>query len=727
MSQVLQPIKPVTYPHPTATTTAHNPQASSTLISPSTLASSSRPKRAAALASQAATLASAKSTRKKSSHSSSSSKKSGSHPSIKATPTTTTTGSPPQQSKPEQSSYKEHLPKDSNSQRVMAALPRSKRARRGGGPDESIHNSAQIETGEMHDLHPNSMTSNAVNGNGSAMGGPNGGASRSSIMTGIDTALTNGYSHHHITDTSMNGSMSHKNSQFQLPVSASSSISKIGNESNGSVREMINGLEREVFLIDSTSPPVQNYADRMTSSSIAKGKRKASPANSTATNLSANSAAAASKRRKKEELVAPPALTGSKAKTDQITTPRMQAYPPEYQAPKNQPFYRGAFDSDYAYQSPNGTRWTDSIENPYHPARWNLPVDDTEGHYIIREGNLVAGRYSIKSLLGQGTFGKVVRCKDTIKDREVAIKIIRSIQKYTDAAQIEIRVLKALREEDPANENKCIHLIDTFTYRNHVCIVSELLGQSVFDFLKDNSFSPFPSKNIWSFAKQLLRSVAFLHRLGLIHTDLKPENILLVSNDHTLVPLTKRANSRKKRVLRNSEIRLIDFGSATFNEEYHSQVVSTRHYRAPEIILQMGWSFPCDAWSIGCILIEFYTGEALFQTHDNLEHLAMMEAVLGIMPDDFRRKAETYRPAYFRNGGKLDFPNASTNKQSRKFVKAMHTIDELINSGPAYTKHDQRFRHLLKRLLTFDPHQRIKVDQALSHPYFDLLESEIPS
>lgn len=79
----------------------------------------------------------------------------------------------------------------------------------------------------------------------------------------------------------------------------------------------------------------------------------------------------------------------------------------------------------------------------------------------------------------------------------------------------------------------------------------------------------------------------------------------------------------------DTDIRLIDFGSATFEEEYHSSVVSTRHYRAPEIILGLGWSYPCDIWSIGCILVEFYTGDALFQTHDNLEHLAMMQAVCG--------------------------------------------------------------------------------------------------
>lgn len=67
-------------------------------------------------------------------------------------------------------------------------------------------------------------------------------------------------------------------------------------------------------------------------------------------------------------------------------------------------------------------------------------------------------------------------------------------------------------------------------------------------------------------------------------------------------------------------------------------MVSTRHYRAPEIILGLGWSYPCDVWSIGCILVEFFTGEALFQTHDNLEHLAMMEVVFRPMKDRMARQ-----------------------------------------------------------------------------------------
>lgn len=69
-------------------------------------------------------------------------------------------------------------------------------------------------------------------------------------------------------------------------------------------------------------------------------------------------------------------------------------------------------------------------------------------------------------------------------------------------------MLKTLQQNDPRNEHKCIHYIDTFDYENHVCIVTELLDISVFDFLKSNHYAPFPLKQIQSFARQLLDSVA---------------------------------------------------------------------------------------------------------------------------------------------------------------------------------------------------------------------------
>jgi len=114
----------------------------------------------------------------------------------------------------------------------------------------------------------------------------------------------------------------------------------------------------------------------------------------------------------------------------------------------------------------------------------------------------------IQKLLGQGTFGKVVQAHDRDAGRMVAIKVIRSVQKYRDASRIELRVLSTLAKNDSTNRNKCIHLRDCFDFLNHICIVTDLYGQSVFDFLKANSFVPFPSSQIQSFARQLLTSVA---------------------------------------------------------------------------------------------------------------------------------------------------------------------------------------------------------------------------
>lgn len=190
----------------------------------------------------------------------------------------------------------------------------------------------------------------------------------------------------------------------------------------------------------------------------------------------------------------------------------------------------------------------------------------------------------------------------------------------------------------------------------------------------------------------MLTFAAVLHDLQLIHTDLKPENILLKSQKYQAftynrnIPsssTTVNRHASQRRVLLDTEIRLIDFGSATFESEYHSTVVSTRHYRAPEIIMGLGWSYPCDIWSIGCILVEFFTGDALFQTHDNLEHLAMMEAVIGSKVDSYL--VQSVNKMSTRSGGnpaakyfkrlKLDYPTPATTRGSRRFVKAMKRLE----------------------------------------------------
>lgn len=75
----------------------------------------------------------------------------------------------------------------------------------------------------------------------------------------------------------------------------------------------------------------------------------------------------------------------------------------------------------------------------------------------------------------------------------------------------------------------------------------------------------------------------FLHSNKLTHTDLKPENILFVQSDYTEAYNPKI--KRDERTLINPDIKVVDFGSATYDDEHHSTLVSTRHYRAPEVIL----------------------------------------------------------------------------------------------------------------------------------------------
>ncbi|KAM6504252.1 Protein kinase-like domain containing protein [Amanita muscaria] len=191
---------------------------------------------------------------------------------------------------------------------------------------------------------------------------------------------------------------------------------------------------------------------------------------------------------------------------------------------------------------------------------------------------------------------------------------------------------------------------------------------------------------------------------------------------HIPVPGKRAAPPRTKRLLLSTDIRLIDFGSATFEQEYHSTVVSTRHYRAPEIILGLGWSYPCDAYSLGCILVEFFTGVALYQTHDNLEHLAMMEAVMGKMPERFARAGARSKPEFFKEGAKLDWPKPkSTTRQSKKEVRATRPLHDVI---PPVDPINKAFLNLVQKLLAFDPAQRITVREALNHPYFAMTISE---
>lgn len=338
-----------------------------------------------------------------------------------------------------------------------------------------------------------------------------------------------------------------------------------------------------------------------------------------------------------------------------------------------------------------------------------LPLeDDPEGHLIYKLGeglnpgsDFPHGRYKILSDLGEGTFGKVVECWDRREGKRVAIKVVRSVTKYREAAKLEIKVLHHLNNRDPEGFYHCVKLYSSFDYRKHVCMVFEKLGPSLYEQLRRNRFQPFPLDQVREYAFQLLESVNFVHNLTLIHTDLKPENILLVDSKQ-----------------QSNAIKLIDFGSATFETHHHSAVISTRHYRAPEVILGLGWTYPCDLWSIGCILVELYTGKALFQTHENLEHLAMMSGVLGPIPDSMVRRADRSGQKYFSRmaGGRssLNWPAGASSKESLRLVRNVQALPDISRCPEGHAS----FFDLVRRLLAFEPDTRCTSAEALKHPFF---------
>ncbi|XP_048489595.1 dual specificity protein kinase CLK2 isoform X4 [Plutella xylostella] len=339
--------------------------------------------------------------------------------------------------------------------------------------------------------------------------------------------------------------------------------------------------------------------------------------------------------------------------------------------------------------------------------------DDKDGHLVYWPGYVMGARYKIIDTLGEGTFGKVVEVKDLEMEHRMALKIIKNVEKYREAAKLEINVLEKLADVDPDCKNLCVKMLDWFEYHGHMCIAFEMLGQSVFDFLKDNNYQPYPLEQVRHIAYQLIYSVLFLHEHKLTHTDLKPENILFVDSDYEVVSVY--SSSKKKHDLRRvkrSDVRLIDFGSATFDHEHHSTIVSTRHYRAPEVILELGWAQPCDVWSIGCIMFELHLGITLFQTHDNREHLAMMERILGPIPYRMARKTRT---KYFYHG-KLDWDEKSS---AGRYVR--ENCKPLLRYLQNNSEETRQLFDLIARMLEYEPAQRITLRDALHHPFFSKL------
>ena len=358
--------------------------------------------------------------------------------------------------------------------------------------------------------------------------------------------------------------------------------------------------------------------------------------------------------------------------------------------------------------------------------------DDLEGHIVAKPGDKIKNRYEIIKQIGMGTFGKVFHCHDRKHKDMVAIKVVRRIERYVDSAKIEADILDDIYDRQSKQKaNCCLKLYSHFELDKHYFLVTEKLGHSLYDVMKMNRYKGFPMRMIRNIARQLLQAMRFLKSMNLIHTDLKVENVLFVGDLSTResdnetqndVPINDDDNkdngrnsfkesrtSSQAKYPESSTIKIIDFGGATYDDEKKSTIINTRQYRSPEVLLETKWSFPSDIWSVGCIIAEIYLGGLLFQTHNNLEHLALIERSCGLFPYRMLEVSPVSRE-YFDKRGKVRFYELHSDSQNH--VRGMKRIQDVFAID---RKRGDRsgIADLVKELLEIDPSRRMTASEAL--------------
>ncbi|KAJ1867714.1 serine/threonine protein kinase, CMGC, dual-specificity [Coemansia sp. RSA 989] len=358
--------------------------------------------------------------------------------------------------------------------------------------------------------------------------------------------------------------------------------------------------------------------------------------------------------------------------------------------------------------------------------------DDERGDYIVQMHDHLLYRYEILEVLGKGSFGQVLRARDHKTGDVVAVKIIRNRKRFHHQAQVEVKLLECLRRWDPSGAHHILQMTASFYFRSHLCIVMELLGMNLYEWLKAHQFAGTPAPLLRHFTVQMLQSLQLMGRHRIIHADLKPENILMAgqvpmpSRRATVHPLTQpQLGGDMQRGLYG--IKVIDLGSSCFETERVYTYIQSRFYRAPEVILGLPYGPGIDMWSLGCIVAELLTGYPLFPGENEREQLWCMLEVLGPPPPYLVERAprcgDFADAAPYGSQGAGVLANGAcvtggvairpyTNSKNKRRRAGARPLDQVLARA-----RDPRLVDFVARTLAWDPAQRLTPEDALRHPW----------
>ncbi|KAK4514116.1 uncharacterized protein ATC70_006124 [Mucor velutinosus] len=300
------------------------------------------------------------------------------------------------------------------------------------------------------------------------------------------------------------------------------------------------------------------------------------------------------------------------------------------------------------------------LTKPSKPFRNEM--NDNENYDYILKVNEILGhdpnyQYRVIDLLGQGTFGQVVKCERISTGELFSVKVIKNKSAYKTQSCMEIEILKKLNKQlDPDDKHHILRLHHIFSHKHHLCLVFELLSYNLYDLIGHNRYKGFAPEKVRAFAVQILDTLCLLKEAKIIHCDLKPENILLVSE-------------------KSLTIKVIDFGSSCHEANRIYTYIQSRFYRSPEVLLNMRYTGAIDMWSFGCIVAELFLGLPLFPGSSEYNQLFRIVEMLGVPSKDMLSKGRNTKK--FFNKKQIGPDNYEYELKSREQYSQENNKNEL--------------------------------------------------